>query len=128
MTHVPLLDRLEPGVRVTSEAELTKNHLATKVPCCMRTITLQQPDDEDQARPAVRCRRRVFYLVTLVQEEPGGYDDEPPPHVAVFTVQYLDLAVARHRASRYETKKTTADRPQTSALLPIDPQDTIPLL
>ena len=51
-----------------------------------------------QEPPAVCCRCRVTYRVSL-HEEMTGYDDEPF-RTAIFAVESLDAAVARHRSGR----------------------------
>jgi hypothetical protein len=102
VTSGGLLGRLAPGVRVERDLlAVTDKDFTTETPCCGRGITLLIPDD-DQTRPAACCRCRISYQVDLIQEEPDGYSDEPPPHIAVFVVEHLDVAMARHRVGTWE--------------------------
>lgn len=118
-THTPryygiggrgLLDSLEPGVRIDRELlAMTEQDVITETPCCARQITVPIPED-DQTRPAVCCRCGVFYQMHLRQEEPDGFSDDPPPYLAVFSVEHLNVASARHRAGRAEKMAPRAGR------------------
>lgn len=105
-----LLEHLHPGVRVFRDlTAMTEQTITTQTPCCRRQITLPIPRD-DESTPAVCCRCNVSYNVELIQEEPDGYTDDEPPHVAIFTTHHLDLAVARHRTSPWEPKRPRSSR------------------
>lgn len=98
-----LRHRLAPGIQALRDiATLASGHLRTETPCCGRPITLPAPGP-DQARPAACCHCRVLYEVGLTQEEPDGFGGEPP-HLAVFTVQQVDLAIASHRTGKWERR------------------------
>jgi hypothetical protein len=92
---------LEAGVRVVRElSALSEGELTTEVPCCGRSITIPLPEAGAEAT-ACCCRCRVVYTAVLAEEEPDGYADEPMK-VAVFTVCQVAIAVAQHRAGRWE--------------------------
>jgi hypothetical protein len=93
-------DRLLPGVRVIRELSAVGEHeCVTEVPCCGRPVTIPVPGDE--ASPALCCRCGVTYTAAVAEEEPDGYSDEPLK-VAVFVVEHVGAAAARHRAGRWE--------------------------
>jgi hypothetical protein len=101
VTDLMLRDRLTPGVRVYRDlAAMTEHQFTTETPCCGRQITVQRPP-QDQDCLSVCCRCRFSYRVELVEEELDGFSDDPT-HVAVFTVEHVDVAVARHRAGKWE--------------------------
>lgn len=79
---------------------LTNEFLTTDTPCCGRRVTLAIPGP-DETRSAVCCHCRVLFTVGLIQEEPDGFGGESP-HVAIFAVKQMDVAVAMHRAGRWE--------------------------
>lgn len=96
-----LRHRLAPGVRAARDlSALTAEFLITDTPCCGRAVTLAIPVP-GETRPAVCCHCRVLFAVGLIQEEPDGFGSEPP-HVAIFVVEQMDVAVALHRAGRWE--------------------------
>lgn len=96
-----LRHRLAPGLRAMRDISvLTAEHFITETPCCGRRITLAVPG-RDETLTAVCCHCRVLFAVALIQEECDGFDDEPS-RVAMFVVEQLDIAVARHRAGRWE--------------------------
>ena len=96
-----LRHRLAPGVTVARDlSALTAEFLSTETPCCGRGITLAVPQPE-RTRQAICCRCRVLFAVCLIQEEPDGFGDDPQ-HVAIFVVEQTDVAVALHRAGRWE--------------------------
>jgi hypothetical protein len=102
VTSGALLDRLAPGVRVVRDlTSHTEKDISTETPCCGRRITLPTPD-EHQTRPAMCCRCHIAYQVSLVREEPDGYNDGEPPHVALFVVIHVAVATARHRTGKWE--------------------------
>jgi hypothetical protein len=102
VTDVRLRDRLAPGVGVYRDlAAMTEHQFTTETPCCGRQITVQRPPDDLDCSPAVCCRCRLSFEVNLVEEELDGFSDEPS-YVAVFTVEHVDVAVARHRAGKWE--------------------------
>ena len=106
-----LLDRLAPGSRVARDlTSRTDTEISTQTPCCERRITLPAPE-EHQKRPAMCCRCHLTYQVVLVQEEPDGYNDGEPPHVALFVVTDVAVAAARHRAGKSESANKKARRP-----------------
>lgn len=110
VTSGGLLDHLAPGVRAARDlVEITEEKITTETPCCGRRITLQVPS-EDHTRPAMCCHCRIIYQVVLIQEEPDGYNDSEPPHVAVFVVEHLSAAVAQHRTGRWEPPKKSTRR------------------
>ena len=95
-----LRDRLVPGARVIRElSAVGERECVTEVPCCGRPVTIPVPDGE--ASPAVCCRCGVIYAAAVAEEEPDGYNDEPLK-VAVFVVEHVKAAPARHRAGRWE--------------------------
>jgi hypothetical protein len=79
---------------------LTAERFITETPCCGRRMTLATPR-LDETLTAVCCHCQVLFSVGLVQEELDGFGDEPS-HVAMFVVEQLDIAVAQHRAGRWE--------------------------
>jgi hypothetical protein len=94
-----LRGRLVAGARVMRELSVvSEGEFRTEVPCCGRRITIPAPED-DETSPAA-CPR-VLYAAVVAEEEPDGYDDEPPK-VAVFVVQHLNVAAAQHRAGKWE--------------------------
>lgn len=94
---------LSPGVQVARELEaMSEYEFTTETPCCARSIEVLRLE-EDQDCPAVCCRCRISYQMGLVQEEPDGFSDEAP-YVAIFTVTHLGVAVARHRAGKWERR------------------------
>jgi hypothetical protein len=96
-----LRHRLAPGARAIRDlSSLTTEFLVTDTPCCGRHVALAIPGP-DETRPAVCCRCRVLFAVGLIQEEPDGFGGESP-HVAIFVVEQMDVAVALHRAGRWE--------------------------
>jgi hypothetical protein len=98
-----LRHRLAPGVRAMRDiSALTAERFSTETPCCGRSITLAIPR-LDESLAAVCCHCRVLFAVGLIQEERDGFDDDSP-HVAIFVVEQLDVAVAQHRAGRWERR------------------------
>lgn len=98
-----LRHRLAPGVRAMRDLRtLTGEHFSTETPCCGRTITLAIPG-LDETLPAVCCHCRVLFTVGLIEEERDGFADESPL-VALFVAEQLDIAVAQHRAGRWERR------------------------
>ena len=96
-----LRHRLAPGVRAMRDlSTVTAERFITETPCCGRHITLAIPG-LDETLTAVCCHCRVLFAVGLMQEESDGFGDEPP-HVAIFVVEQLDIAVAQHRTGRWE--------------------------
>jgi hypothetical protein len=112
VTSGMLLNRLAPGVGVARDlTSHTDKDISTETPCCGRRITLPTPD-EHQSRPAMCCRCRVTYQVSLVREEPDGYNDGEPPSVALFAVTHVGVAAARHRAGKWEPRSIIRGRNQ----------------
>ncbi len=100
VTSGGLLGQLAPGVQVVRElSAITASEITTEVPCCGRRITIPVPDDE--VSPAICCHCRISYTVCVEEEEPDGYSDEPAK-VAVFAVAAMQVAIAQHRAGRWE--------------------------
>jgi hypothetical protein len=96
-----LRHRLAPGMRAARDVgTMASEHFSTETPCCGRRITLPVPG-QDQTWPAMCCHCRVLFTAALAQEEPDGFGDEPP-HIAIFIVEQLNVAVAQHRAGRWE--------------------------
>ena len=95
-----LRDRLVPGTRVIREVLASAGReRMTEVPCCGRRVTILVLDEEPG--PAACCRCGVTYAAEVTGEEPDGYGGEPL-EVAVFTVERVRVAIARHRAGRWE--------------------------
>ena len=98
-----LQHRLAPQMRAARDlTAMTARQFSTETPCCGRRITLPIPG-QDQACPAVCCHCRALFTVALAQEEPDGFSGEPP-HIAIFVVEQVDVAVAQHRAGKWERR------------------------
>ena len=98
-----LRNRLAPGVRAVRDlSAMTTEFLITDTPCCGRRVTLAIPGP-DETRPAVCCHCRILFAVGLIQEEPDGFGSESP-HVAIFIVEQIDVAIALHRIGRWERR------------------------
>lgn len=96
-----LRHRLAPGVRAMRDVSmLTAECFVTETPCCGRRMTLATPG-LDETLMAACCHCRILFTVGLIQEESDGFGDEAP-HVAMFVVEQLDIAVAQHRVGRWE--------------------------
>ncbi|WP_329242794.1 hypothetical protein OG417_44745 [Actinoallomurus sp. NBC_01490] len=104
VTSGGLLDRLAPGVRALRDLlNHTDKHITTETPCCGRRITLPAPN-EQQERAAMCCRCHITYRVSLIWEEPDGYNDGQAPPVALFVVVDVDVAPAQHRTGKWESR------------------------
>ena len=112
-----LRHRLAPGVRAMRDlGMLTAERLSTETPCCGRRITLASPEP-DQTRTAMCCHCGILFAVSLAQEEPDGFGGQSP-HVAVFAVEQLDVAIAQHRAGRWERRPGKPLQARTNRDLP----------
>lgn len=99
-----LQHRLAPQMRAARDlSSITAERFSTETPCCGRRITLPIPV-QDQARPAVCCHCRALFTVALAQEEADGFGGEPP-HIAIFVVEQAGVAVAQHRAGKWERRR-----------------------
>jgi hypothetical protein len=89
-----------PGSCGSCPPTASERKFTTEVPCCGRRITIPAPGNGETS-PAACCRCRVLYTAAVAEEERDGYSDEPPK-VAVFVVEHVNVAVAQHRAGKWE--------------------------
>jgi hypothetical protein len=110
-----LRHRLAPGLRAMRDLSiLTTQSFTTETPCCGRRITLDIPQ-LGETLPGFCCHCRALFAVGLMQEERDGFSDEPL-HVVMFMVEQTDVAIANHRAGKWERVPGTPDRQRLEML------------
>ena len=98
-----LRDRLAKGARIVRElSAASERGVTTEAPCCGRRITIPASEDDGDS-PAFCCKCGILYAAVVAVEELDGSSDEPPEG-RVFVVEHVNVAVAQHRAGKWERR------------------------